>query len=208
MLDPDPEQDGTDSADANANAAAAEEKASEPKPASSSARFLANIKDTLVEEIEKYGQPLCYKNGDFFIRAPHPCFVLRRAQAMGFSPEKLYHRDVFVWLPDLLVPQMRFYCKCGMILSKNGTSHLTFPNFLLINILGYNDNPIARRIRHVPSDYFLLTNRYLCNKRRAVDPGCNASYQGTDSHIISQLPRYLQCAFPGLLIIHFRIEHY
>jgi hypothetical protein len=121
MLDPDPEQDGTDSADANASAAAAEDKAGEPKPTSSTARFLANIKANLMDEIEKYGQPLCYKNNDFVIRAPHPCFALRRTQAMGFSPEKLYHRNVFVWLPDLLVPQRKFYCKCGEVLSKNGT---------------------------------------------------------------------------------------
>lgn len=122
MLDPDTEQDGIDSADANAAAAEAEEKAGEPKATSGLARFLKNIKNNLTSEIEKYGQPLCYKNGDFYIRTPHPCFVLARAQATGFSPEKLYHRDVFVWLPDLLAPQSRFHCKCGKPLSKNGMS--------------------------------------------------------------------------------------
>lgn len=63
--------------------------------------------------------------------------------------------------------------------------------------IGYNDNPIARRVKSLPSDYFLLTNRFLCDPQRKGNPGCGTSWQGTDPHIIAQLPRRLSVAFPG-----------
>jgi hypothetical protein len=52
----------------------------------------------------------------------------------------------------------------------------------------------------MPADFFLLTNRFLCNPRRA-EPGCNKSFQGTDPHIIAQLPQFVQTAFPGIFIL-------
>jgi hypothetical protein len=56
---------------------------------------------------------------------------------------------------------------------------------------GYNDNPIARRVRCIPTDYFLLTNRFRCKS------GCRRTWQGTDPHILAQLPRFVSAAFPG-----------
>ena len=38
-------------------------------------------------------------------------------------------------------------------------------------------------------DYLLLTNRFLCDPDRQNEPGCGTSWQGTDPHIIAQLPR-------------------
>jgi hypothetical protein len=83
----------------------------------------------------------------------------------------------------------------------------TFPDVLLLIYIplvndahaptGFNDNPIARRVRHLPDDYFLLTNRFLCDSKRTNLPGCGQHFQGTDPHIIAQLPRYVQEAFPG-----------
>ncbi|KAJ7889507.1 hypothetical protein B0H14DRAFT_3709849 [Mycena olivaceomarginata] len=63
----------------------------------------------------------------------------------------LCYLRVFVWLPYLLpgCPD-RFKCTCGKPLSKNG----------------FNDNPIARRVRAMPSDFFLFTNRFICDSRR------------------------------------------
>jgi hypothetical protein len=63
---------------------------------------------------------------------------------------------------------------------------------------GFNDNPIARRVRAMPSDFFLFTNRFICDSRRVNSPGCGTSYQGTDPHIISQLPHFVQAAFLGI----------
>jgi len=57
--------------------------------------------------------------------------------------------------------------------------------------LDYNDNPIARRVRSLPTNYFLLTNRFLCKS------GCGRTWQGTDPHILAQLPRFVSAAFPG-----------
>jgi hypothetical protein len=69
---------------------------------------------------------------------------------------------------------------------------------------GYRDDPIARRVKNFPSDYFLLTNRFRCNGRRANDTGCCLNFMGNDPHILAQLPRFVSAAFPGnpILILH------
>jgi len=41
-----------------------------------------------------------------------------------------------------------------------------------------------------------MTNRFVCDSKQAGYPGCGMSYQGLDPHIMSQLPRHLQLAFP------------
>jgi hypothetical protein len=61
--------------------------------------------------------------------------------------------------------------------------------------IGYNDNPIARRVKTLPSDYFLLTSCFLCDSACQNDPGCGTSWQGTDPHVIAQLPRWVSAAF-------------
>jgi len=63
---------------------------------------------------------------------------------------------------------------------------------------GYNNNPIARCVKCIPKDYFLLTNRFICDERQQVDQGCGISWQGSDPHIIAQLPCRLSLVFPGL----------
>jgi hypothetical protein len=75
---------------------------------------------------------------------------------------------------------------------------------ILIKFAGWNDNPIARRVRALPVDYFLLTNRFLCDPDRHNEPGCGTSWQGTDPHIIAQLPRFVSVAFPGEFLYLFR----
>ncbi|KAJ7850810.1 hypothetical protein B0H14DRAFT_2581803 [Mycena olivaceomarginata] len=64
---------------------------------------------------------------------------------------------------------------------------------------GYNDDPIARRVRDIPDDFFLYTNRFICDVRRVNDTGCGTSWQGTDPHILAQLPRHVQAAFPAYI---------
>jgi hypothetical protein len=109
--------DNSDSADG----ALAEEESVSPQPHSFSSQYLSRVKAVILKDIEDHGRPRCYKNGDFFIRAKHPCFALQHAGAKGFAPEVLYERDVFVWLPDLLVAKgTSFYCHCGKKMSKNG----------------------------------------------------------------------------------------
>ncbi|KAF9011458.1 hypothetical protein BDZ89DRAFT_1167536 [Hymenopellis radicata] len=167
-----------------ANTAEAETEASEAKGKSPLSEYLLASKNRIVAEIKKYGQPLCYKNGHFFDRPMHPVFALHHDATESFGPAKLYHRDIFVWLPHLLPKRPeRFVCICG--------KHLT--------LRGYNDNPVARRVRRFPVDYFLLTNRFCCDHKRADNPGCGASFQGTNPHIISQLPRFVQEAFPAFI---------
>ncbi|KAJ7823132.1 hypothetical protein B0H14DRAFT_3146115 [Mycena olivaceomarginata] len=98
----------------------------------------------------------------------------------GGDPTKLYEREVFVWLPHLLpgAPN-KFHCPCGMHLSRNG-------NFSNLH-------------RSMPADFFLLTNRFICDPERTNSPGCGKHYQGIDPHILTQLPRFVQEAFPAYI---------
>ena len=54
-------------------------------------QFLSAAKHQIVKEIEKYGQPLCYKQGSFFEYAIHPVFALKQDVVTGFTPNWLYH---------------------------------------------------------------------------------------------------------------------
>ncbi|KAJ7099607.1 hypothetical protein C8R43DRAFT_1114787 [Mycena crocata] len=139
---------------------------------------LAAVLERIQQEEKDHGRPLCYFRGDFYDRAPHPLFTLSSA---NLKPRL---HDIFLWLPYLLpgAPDL-FKCTCGKSLSRNG-----FP-----------DDPIARRVRDVPSDFYLLTNRFVCDRRRANSNGCGTCYNGTDPHIIGQLPRVVQEAFPAYL---------
>jgi len=67
---------------------------------------------------------------------------------------------------------------------------------LLINTIGYNSNPFARRVKGLHQDYFLLTNRLECVKSTG---GCGTKFQGSDPAILSQLPRTLRESFPGMI---------
>ncbi|KAJ7684297.1 hypothetical protein DFH06DRAFT_3269 [Mycena polygramma] len=146
--------------------------------------YLKSVRDRLVREQAEARLPVCYSRGDFFERAPHPVFALENMVGSGLTHESMYHLDVFVWLPDLLpgCPDT-FKCVCGLSLCRNG----------------YNDDPIARRVRATPSDFFLFTNRFICDPRRTNVTGCGMNFQGTDLHIVSQLPRFVQLALPGIM---------
>ncbi|KAJ7852387.1 hypothetical protein B0H14DRAFT_3137162 [Mycena olivaceomarginata] len=64
---------------------------------------------------------------------------------------------------------------------------------------GFNDKRIARCIRSMPADFFLLTNRFVCDEQRDNNPGCGKNYQGSDPDMIAQLPRFVQVAFPAYI---------
>jgi hypothetical protein len=153
------------------------------------------------KDTELHGRPDCYAKGTCWIHKPDPIFVLDASWSSeaGISPTGLYYLNVFVWLPDL-VPNHpdHFLCTCKKTLCRNGLPHfyLDFSTELM-QCIGYNSNPVARRVRGLHEDYFLLTNRFRCVKENRVDPGCGASFQGTDQHIISQLPKHARRSFPG-----------
>jgi hypothetical protein len=71
---------------------------------------------------------------------------------------------------------------------------------------GFNNNPVARRVRDMPEDFFLFTNRFLCDEHRSNSPGCGTNYQGSDPHIIAQLSRFVQVAFPGIYFLNIMQE--
>jgi hypothetical protein len=153
------------------------------------------------KQIDLHGQPDCYRQGDFFHRTKHAVFILHDAALKGLQPDRLCARDIFVWLPPFLPGAPDYFkCTCGGRLTKNGTRECSY--FFVVTVyrfsLGYNDNPIARHVKSFPTDYWLLTNRFLCKASRQESPGCGKSWQGTDPHIIAQLPHWVVMAFPGM----------
>ncbi|KAJ3752534.1 hypothetical protein EV360DRAFT_88655 [Lentinula raphanica] len=175
-----------DSMEKNTRIAEQETIASELPECSVIHQHLVDYRNSLRKQLEQYGMPKCYKDRQFIVHPPHPVFVLHDAATRtAFNPDMLCLRPIFVWLPEYLPGRPdRFECRCGGNLTMNG----------------YNDNPIARRV-HTSSgvDYFLFTNRYICDARRRNNPGCGTSYQGSDPHILDQLPRWVQEAFPAYL---------
>ncbi|KAF8989139.1 hypothetical protein BDZ89DRAFT_231034 [Hymenopellis radicata] len=148
--------------------------------------YLENELQQIQDEIRQMKMPKNYLDGTFWRRAPNPIFVfhstLRKSRTPDASP--YYLIDIFVCIPYALsgAPD-GFRCECGAHISKNG----------------YNNNPIARRVRGEHKPYFLLTTRFLCDKRRNNDAECGRNYQGTDAWIIAQLSRHLQHEFPAYL---------
>ncbi|KAJ7832126.1 hypothetical protein B0H14DRAFT_3712671 [Mycena olivaceomarginata] len=154
--------------------AAQSDTESEPSPESLLHQYLSSVKKRIKNRSRSMGSQLAINAVTSLTGPKHPVFALAQAATLDFSPNSLYERDVFVWLPHLL-PGHPDKFKC------------------------FNDNPIARRVRRLPDDYFLLTNRFLCDSNRTNLPGCGQSFQGTDPHIIGQLPRYVQEAFPAYI---------
>lgn len=144
--------------------------------------YLKGVLEQIKTEIKTSKKPQCYIQGTFWIRPRDPVFALHASSAGSFgpSPTELYHLDIFVWLPQLLpgAPDT-LKCICGHKLTKHG----------------WNDNPIARRVKCLHRDYLLLTNRFECSKPH----GCGKKVQGTDPQILAQLPRCLQESFPAIL---------
>ncbi|KAJ3718540.1 hypothetical protein C8R42DRAFT_644315 [Lentinula raphanica] len=171
-----------DSMEKNARMAEQETIASEVPECSLIHQYLVDYRNGLRKQIDQYGMPKCYKEKQFIVQPPHPVFALHDAASRtAFNPDMLCLRPIFVWLLEYLPGRPdRFKCRCEKKLTMNG----------------YNDNPIARQV-HTSSGDFLFTNRYICDSRRRNDPGCGVSYQGSDPHILDQLPRWVQEAFPG-----------
>ena len=74
-----------------------------------SKEVLENIKRQLVQ----LGHPECYAQGTFWIYTKDPLFALHTSSmhAAGISPIKLYHLDVFIWIPNCLPgAPSDFYC--------------------------------------------------------------------------------------------------
>ena len=188
--------------------AEAESQASEAREQSSIHRHLSAALKQIKKEIKAHGWPESYHRGDFFYRPKHAVFALHDAAVTGLQPDHLCARDIFLWLPTCLpgAPDS-FKCTCGNCLSKNGGRICPFHIYsVLTKFAGWNDNPIACHVRSLPVDYFLLTNRFLCDPGRRNEAGCGTSWQGTDPHIIAQLPRFVSVAFPGGLLHLYR--HY
>nr|GAT42819.1 predicted protein [Mycena chlorophos] len=92
-----------------------EDSASEPPPESSITRYLRSVRDRVQAEIDTHGEPLCYRRGDLYERAPHPVFTLKtcftRTEEKKHPEDVLYARDICIWLPRLL-PGAPEHFKC------------------------------------------------------------------------------------------------
>ncbi|KAF9036007.1 hypothetical protein BDZ89DRAFT_1223268 [Hymenopellis radicata] len=138
-------------------AAEAETKRTETPADSVLHQALIKFQRWIRREIKRFGQPACYKHGYLFDRPKDPIFILARSSVHALTPDELYDRDKFVWLPHFLPGHpTHFKCTCGQDLVRRG----------------YNTAPIARRVRRASdTDYLLFTCRYWCSTRRQP-PGC------------------------------------
>jgi hypothetical protein len=149
--------------------------------------YMTDILEKVKRQIHICGIPDCYSCGTFWEHPKDPLFALQAsaARATGVYPTELYHLDIFIWLPDHIPGSPgKFHCSC--------------PHHHNLSRNGWNEKPIARRVKHLYHDYLLLTNRWICDKRHG---GCGKSFQGTDPYILSQLPCHSQEAFPTILTI-------
>ncbi|KAJ7624626.1 hypothetical protein FB45DRAFT_869538 [Roridomyces roridus] len=162
----------------------AEQQSAEIPSNSVNDQWLKTNLERVKQEIEAHGQPRAYRDGQLWIRPKDPIFALQQSATTAtiFSPDALYLLPIFLWLPHHLPGHPdRFFCQCGRAL----------------NLHSWNRDPIARRVCTTSgSDYFLLTRRYLCPTKAVMDPGCGATYQGTDPWILAQLPQFVQDRFP------------
>lgn len=71
--------------------------------------FLLQVKIKLSEEIQAFGRPQCYRDGSFWVRAKDPFFA-NIVSGSAISPDTLYERDIFVWLPCVLVSMKELSC--------------------------------------------------------------------------------------------------
>ncbi|KAJ7743504.1 hypothetical protein DFH07DRAFT_777417 [Mycena maculata] len=87
------------------------------------------------DQTEQHGQPECYnKHKTFWIPQPDPWFTLEEYKYTPtlLSPESLYRPQVFVWLPNTLLPR-DFKIQCLYCNKEMGPS-------------GWNSNAVARRV--------------------------------------------------------------
>ena len=149
-----------------------------------SVQFLKTVLASLKAEIETNNKPKIYSDGTFWHRPRDPVFALAMSNQEGnLNPRELYHLDVFVWILGL---KNRLPGEPTQILCPTASCSGKLVRH------GYNSNPIARPVRGLHRDNFLLTNRLRCED-------CKKSFQGTDPKILEQLSRGLQESFPAFL---------
>ncbi|KAK7448772.1 hypothetical protein VKT23_013503 [Stygiomarasmius scandens] len=107
-------------------------------------QYLSLVLQKIRKNTDAHQHPDCYKQGTFWIYPKDAPFYLHESEIQGINPSGLYHLPVFVWLPDML---------------PGAPSSLKCPNGHDLIRNGYNKDPIARRVRDMANDYFLLTNR-------------------------------------------------
>ncbi|KAJ7454520.1 hypothetical protein FB451DRAFT_1373562 [Mycena latifolia] len=149
--------------------------------------YLAGIKARLVAELNGNAWPKCYREGSFWIHPPAPFFAL---QEKDLKPTGLYYPSVFIWFPHLF--------KLGSTLTcpNRGCAHFQSTHRPL-EIKGFNDKPLARRVIGLDRVYYVLTMRIQCKKKNQT--GCGGSWNLYDPLILEQLDRGLADCFPAFL---------
>ncbi|KAJ7441641.1 hypothetical protein B0H11DRAFT_2204716, partial [Mycena galericulata] len=113
--------------------------------------YLTGIKTKLVAEMASGKWPKCYEAGSFWIHPPAPIFALQKS----LKPADLYYPSVFIWFPHLM--------KFGTILTCQNKECPHFKStHRPLEIKGYNDKPLARRVVSLDRVYYVMTNRIHC----------------------------------------------
>ncbi|KAI8146397.1 hypothetical protein BJV82DRAFT_601610 [Fennellomyces sp. T-0311] len=133
------------------------------------ASYLRKVRDEKIKGIAKY-----YRQKNKFWIEPDPVFHCLDGRPLDSTV--LYYPRIFVWLPDLLVPEKLCCPHCNAILHKDGLS----------------TDPPARRVVDIDSCFYILSQRYRCSK-------CPKSFSAHEEKILSSLPFHIQSIFPAYL---------
>jgi hypothetical protein len=179
--------------------------------------YLSIVKEKLSRDLKSYGEPQCYKEGQFWVRPKDAYFAMRediesKSPNRGLNnPNKLYHPEVFVWLPQCLDKHP--------LACVNKQCKFYQDSLYPLMDKGWNTDPVARRIVGMVQNYYIITKRVWCKKDQKIKKsaqtvgieessdddqqretgGCGMSWQLYDPEILQQLNPGLVEEFPAFL---------
>ncbi|KAG2220742.1 hypothetical protein INT45_007354 [Circinella minor] len=116
------------------------------------------------------------------------------------NPAALYLSRVFLWFPHLLIDKVLECPKCKekalecSECKKKGSECSKHAKQSELGQKGYTQPPYARRVVNLNGCFYIMGYRYECK-----DKNCSATFISNDARIIRQLPKVLQCEYPGYM---------
>ncbi|KAJ6516958.1 hypothetical protein DFH09DRAFT_1287885 [Mycena vulgaris] len=148
--------------------------------------YFTDLKRRLVAEMDGGTWPKCYDQGSFWIHPPAPIFALMSAAKSTKLAEKSKAGDKTGQNP--LKPTGLYYPSgCA----EYGNTHRA------LEIKGWNDKPLARRVVGLDRTYYVVTMQIQCKKKDSR--GCGRSWNLYDPLILDQLDHGLADCFSASL---------
>ncbi|KAG2219719.1 hypothetical protein INT45_006051, partial [Circinella minor] len=160
-------------------------------------RVLQEYFKGLQQRFKKNGKIKEYENGTFWVHPKDPYFALMKSD---LNPAALYLPRVFLWFPHLLIDKVLECPKCKekalecSECKKKGSECSKHAKQSELRQKGYTQTPYARRVVDLNGCFYIMGYRYECK-----DKNCSAIFISNDARIIRQLPKVLQCEYPGYM---------